>query len=119
KELWAKSIFQCPYCHGYELGSSPIALIGGGMIAKHMLPILKGLTDDLILFTNGEDIEEKELIEKNGIKIYEERITALETDGDILKSVRLSDGVTIERKYLFIKVPQTLSTDIATKVGCA
>lgn len=119
KELWAKSIFQCPYCHGYEIRESPIALIGGGMIANHMLPILKGLTDDLVLFTNAEELEGQQQIETNGIKIYKDKIIGLNSENGTLKSVELANGQSVERKYIFLKTPQSLSTNLATKIGCS
>jgi len=119
EQLWGRSIFQCPYCHGYELQNLPLGLVGGAMMAKHMTPILKGLTDDLVLFTDGEKIEDKEIIEKNGVKIYEEKIVELQALGESLKAVKLSNGTIVERNYLFLKVPQIFTTDIATKIGCA
>src|SRR6266513_1350661 len=30
KELWGKSIFHCPFCHGWEVRDQPLALYGNG-----------------------------------------------------------------------------------------
>lgn len=118
KEVWGRSIFQCPYCHGHEIRNSPMGIIGAGMMAKHMVPLIKGLTDDVVLFTNGEEIENRELIEKNGVKIFDEKILRFIHEGETLKAVQLENDLTIERSYLFIKVPQKLTTDLGLKLGC-
>src|SRR5213594_4001133 len=49
KELWGKSIFHCPYCHGWEVRDQPLALFGGIELAE----LLKGWSDDLVLCTDG------------------------------------------------------------------
>ena len=113
KELFGKSIFHCPYCHGYEYIDSPIAVIGSKEYAKHMVPIVKGLSSDLILFTDGT-----EGIEIPGVKVYTEKIERYIHDGEKLKAVKLVTGEVIERSYAFHKFDQKLSSDLGTKLGC-
>lgn len=118
KELWGKSIFHCPYCHGYEHRNHPIGLVMGQEIASHMAPIVKGLTSDLILFTNGELVEDPSLFEKNGIQVYHERIKRFHHTGEKLNAVELDNGKVIEREFLFMKPKQEMTTDLALKLGC-
>lgn len=118
KELWGKSIFHCPYCHGYEHKNEPMGIIGGGMAASHYGALLKGLTSNLILFTNGESIENESDIIRNGIKIYSQKIEKFLYEGETLLGVKLSDGEFIERSYLFYRPEQKLTTDLGTNLGC-
>jgi len=40
-ERWGRSIFHCPYCHGYEMNAGPIGIIAASPLALHhalMLP---------------------------------------------------------------------------------
>ena len=40
-ERWGKSVFHCPYCHGYELNQGKIGVIAGSELSMHhalMLP---------------------------------------------------------------------------------
>lgn len=118
KELWGKSIFHCPYCHGYEHRNEPLGIIADPEILQHMAPLVKGLTHDLIIFTDGKPMGEKEAFEKNGIKIYEQKINHLIHKDEELRYVILESGEAIERKYLFMKPSQKLSTDLGVSIGC-
>src|SRR5438046_9567848 len=52
KELWGKSIFNCPYCHGWQVRDQPLALYGGIELAE----LLTGWSDDLVLCTEGANL---------------------------------------------------------------
>lgn len=113
KELFGKSIFHCPYCHGYEHTNEPMGMIGGKEYADHMSVLLKGLTNDLILFTDGAEVEEYP-----GLKIYSEKIEAFIHEGDKLIGVKLVTGEIVKRSYLFYRPEQKLSSDVGVKLGC-
>ena len=113
RELFGKAIFHCPYCHGYEYLGEPMGMIGGKEYADHMSVLLKGLTSDLVLFSDGAEVPEYE-----GIKVYREKIESLVYEGENLRAVKLSSGEVVERKYLFYRPDQKLSTDIGVKLGC-
>lgn len=113
RELFGKAIFHCPYCHGYEYLNEPMGMIGGKEYADHMSVLLKGLTNDLILFTNGEEVGQYP-----GIKIYTDKIASLIHEGENLKAVKLVTGEIVERSYLFYRPDQKLSSDLGVKLGC-
>lgn len=99
KELWGKSIFHCPYCHGYEFKNKRLGLLADEKIAAHMIPLLKGLSTDVRLFEMGS-------IERF---IYE---------GTTLLAVKLTNGETVERDALLFKPAQEFTTDLGIKLGC-
>jgi thioredoxin reductase len=113
RELFGKAIFHCPYCHGYEHLNEPMGMIGGKDYADHMTVLLKGLTSDLVLFTNGEEVGQYP-----GIKIYTDKINSLIYEGEKLKAIKLVTGEIIERSYLFYRPDQQLSSDLGVKLGC-
>lgn len=113
KQLFGKAIFHCPYCHGYEYLGEPMGMIGGKEYADHMSHLLKGLTSDLVLFSDGAEVPEYE-----GIKVYREKIESLVYEGEKLKAVKLSSGEVVERSYLFYRPEQRLSSDLGVKLGC-
>jgi Thioredoxin reductase len=51
-ERWGKSVFHCPYCHGYELDAGRIALIANGPEAIHHAPLFTEFGQATLL-TNG------------------------------------------------------------------
>ncbi|MEI1280056.1 NAD(P)/FAD-dependent oxidoreductase [Leptospira venezuelensis] len=123
KELWGKSIFHCPYCHGFEVKGSKLGLIGNGDTLVYMLPLIYDLASDLIVFSNGKaelKEEQKELLNKKKIRLIENKITGFAYEGDQLKSVSLDNGENIERTGLFAlpTFPFKLKSTIGEELGC-
>lgn len=113
KELFGKSIFHCPYCHGYELLNAPMGMVGDKEYADHMSVLLRNLSSDLILFSDGAEVGEYP-----GIKVYKEKIVALIHEGEQLTGVKLESGEIVKRSFLFTRPKLTLSSDIGVKLGC-
>lgn len=113
KELFGKSVFHCPYCHGYEYLNKPMGLIGNSDFTSHMTPLVRGLSKDVIVFTNGEVAPSLP-----GIKIYTNKIEALIHQGSKLLGVKLVGGETISRSYLYIRPGQELTTNLGVNLGC-
>lgn len=98
-ELWGKSIFHCPYCHGYEFRNQRLGLLADVKTAAHMIPLLKGLSDDVKLFEMGS-------------------IESFIHEGTKLRGVKLKTGEVIARDALLFKPAQEFTTDIGLKLGC-
>src|SRR2546427_4284091 len=104
KELWGKSIFNCPYCHGWEVRDQPLALYGGIELAE----FLKRWGDDLVLFTHGATLsqDERRLLFKKKIEIREERIVRVEGKNGQLENIVFANGETLARKAIFMRPKQ-------------
>lgn len=123
KELWGKSIFHCPFCHGFEHRGSRLGFVGNGDLMFHALPMIYDLASDLVIFTNGKatfNPENLQLLKKNKVTLIEEPIHKLEYEDESLKGVTLDDGKFVERQYLFLGpiLPFKLKSDIGEKLGC-
>ncbi|WP_374073444.1 NAD(P)/FAD-dependent oxidoreductase [Bdellovibrio bacteriovorus] len=123
KELWGKSIFHCPFCHGFEVRGASLGLIANGELAAHGLPMIYGLSKDLILFTNGktnlsEDLQET--LRRRNVEVIEEPIDHLIYEGEVLKVVVLIDGQKKERDALFVApiFPFQSKSPIGESLGC-
>src|SRR5262245_22884469 len=56
RELWGRSILQCPYCHGWEIKDRRWGYLGRASDVDHFLPfalMLRGWTSNLVVFTDG------------------------------------------------------------------
>ena len=51
-EVWARGVFHCPYCHGWEVRDRPLAAYGAD--AAGLALLLTSLSDDVVLLTNGD-----------------------------------------------------------------
>lgn len=121
KEIFGKSLFFCPYCHGYEHRNTPIALIANGDFVSHLATVISGLTNDLKVFTNGKatfSLEQKNILIKNNIEVIEEEIESLENIGENLKAVKLKNGQSIPRLFAFTQANFELRSDLGMKLGC-
>lgn len=116
QERWGKSIFHCPYCHGYELDAGHIGVIASGELSMHhaqMLPDWGTVT----LFTNQsfvlDDAQRQSLFER-GVTIDENRIRRISGHVD----VELEDGSTKKMNGLFTLTRTHMASPLAEQAGC-
>jgi len=110
RELWGRSIFQCPYCHGWEVQDRPFGLLADAPFWLEHAPFFRGWTGDLIVFTDGRfevtDAMRAPLVAA-GVGLEERPIRRLVAGDDAhLTAVELADGATVAREVLFAKPPQ-------------
>jgi thioredoxin reductase len=123
KELFGKKIFHCPYCHGFEYKDKRLALIASGDHAFHMMVLLRGLSENVVVCSNGNHNlreEHSKIIERHNIRIIEEKIESIqETDRDTLHII-LKDGRNIERDAVSIGpiFPLKSKSPIGDQLGC-
>lgn len=112
RELWSHAIFQCPYCHGWEIRDQRWAYLGRAAEAGHLLPftlMLRGWTDDVVAFTGGEfEVPEdaRATLAAAGIRLETAPVARLAARGHQLDAVELSDGTTVACDALFTHPPQ-------------
>ena len=51
--MWVRSVFHCPFCHGWEVRDQPLAVLARGEKAVDAALLLRGWSDDLVLLTDG------------------------------------------------------------------
>lgn len=116
-ERWGRSIFHCPYCHGYEMNAGPIGIIAASPLALHhalMLPDWGSPT----LFLNGAytpSAEDLATIARRGTQVEPVLIERINGHADVL----LEDGRTIILNGLFTQPRTLLSSPVAEQLGCA
>jgi len=109
RELWGRSIFQCPYCHGWEVQDRRFGVLASGAKMLDFTVMLRGWTRDVVLLTNGTFPVPPEAVERfgrAGISIEERPIAKfIGTDGH-LERVVLRDGSSLPLDFLFAHPPQ-------------
>lgn len=98
-ERWGKSIFHCPYCHGYELGAGKIGVLATSPASTHHAMLLPdwGATT---YFTRGFEPtdEERIALERRGVTIERTDVVRIEDEA----TVRLADGRSLAFAGLFL-----------------
>ncbi|MDO7906138.1 NAD(P)/FAD-dependent oxidoreductase [Paenibacillus sp. JX-17] len=106
RDLYGKSLFNCPFCDGWELRDQPLMIISdNASAAVHKAKLLYNWSRDLVLFTNGHDIlsaEQEEMLMSRGIRIVKTPIASLSGNSGMLQGVHFEDGTYMERSGGFI-----------------
>jgi thioredoxin reductase len=111
-ELWGQSIFQCPYCHGWEVQDRAWGYLARFDPHGHFLLFaqqLRAWTRKLVLFTNGTHVlpdGARQTLEAAGIELETNSVTRLIARDGRLVSVALEDGRTVPCEALFSHPPQ-------------
>ncbi|MCQ4619775.1 NAD(P)/FAD-dependent oxidoreductase [Corynebacterium sp. CCUG 71335] len=76
--LWGTRVFHCPYCHGYEVNGTDLAVIGGENpgFTFHISKLLTKWAETVTFFTNGLDLPSQEttFFEALDIKLVDEPV---------------------------------------------
>lgn len=109
RELWGTAIFQCPYCHGWEVRDQRFAYLAADAEAASFALLLRGWTADVMLLTNAQFVIPSEVasqLRAGGIVVDERRIDRLVPEGSRLDRVVFSDGGVLRRDALFVQPRQ-------------
>ncbi len=115
-ERWGKSIFHCPYCHGYELDRGRIGVIATGPMSVHQAQLLPEW-GDTTFFLNGTfepDPAATDELARRGVTVETTRIERIDAGADVV----LADGRRMSFAGLFTAPRNEPSTPIAAQLGC-
>ncbi len=114
-ERWGKSVFHCPYCHGYELDRGEIGVVAASAMSMHhalMLPDW-GPTTFLLNGAFEPDAEQRSALAARGVKVEGTLIREISGHADI----RLADGRELSFAGLFALARFVLTSPIAETMG--
>jgi thioredoxin reductase len=122
RELWGSAIFQCPYCHGWEVQDRAWGYIAPAAEWLEHATFLHGWTSDVVAFTDARfevPAQVRERLAAARIPIEERRIRRIVTSADPgrsdlrLDAVELDDGSRIARDVLVARPPQRQAALVA------
>lgn len=116
-ERWGRSVFHCPYCHGYEIYEGNIGVIGCSNDGGAGQALLLCDWGSITLFCGNPDgIEagQRERLDDCGVSIESTAIARVEETA----TVALADGRRIALDALFLLPQSRLSCDLAEQLGC-
>lgn len=117
-ERWGRSVFHCPYCHGYELDEGRIGVLATSPLSMHqalMLPDWGPTT----FFVNGAfepDADQLQQLARRNVTVERGLIDRL--DGERVDVV-LRDGRILPMDGMFTTTKTVVSAPFAEKLGCA
>jgi thioredoxin reductase len=96
---WGKSVFNCPFCDGWEHRDQAVVVIDAAPGTDHLATMVRSWTPHVTVVTAAD-------------------IVALVGDGTTLSHVRLRDGHVIAATVAFVKAPVVPRSAIARALGC-
>jgi thioredoxin reductase len=121
EQFFGRTVFQCPYCDGWEMRGKALAVYGRRQRGFEMARALTAWTDDIVLCTDGRadftSAQQRQLA-RNGIRLIEKRIDALEGARGRLRQIRFRDGERIARDGMFFNTPSRAQSTLAESLGC-
>ncbi|CAA9515296.1 MAG: Thioredoxin reductase [uncultured Solirubrobacteraceae bacterium] len=121
-ERWGRSVFHCPFCHGWEVRDRQLAVLDRGASGVHRALLLGAWSEDVTLLADGPaelDAEDAQRLHDAGITVDERRVAGLRGPGSTLTGVVFADGD--ERPCGGLLVPVTLHqrSALAQRLGAA
>jgi thioredoxin reductase len=119
RELWGQTIFQCPYCHGWEVQGRRFAYLAANADALDFALLLRGWTQDVVALTNGQFSVGQTRLDRlaaAGVPVDERRITRLVPRGAGLDRIEFAEGAALERDVVFVHPPQR-QVDVVRSLG--
>lgn len=99
-ERWGKSVFNCPFCDGWEHRDQPVVIIDAAPGADDLAALIRSWTPHVTVVPAAD-------------------VLALVGDGTRLERVALRDGSSLAATAAFVKAPVTPRSSIARALGCA
>ena len=124
RELWGHAVFQCPYCHGWEIQDRAWGYLVRAGQAAHLVPFalqLRAWTDRVTVFTSGDlDLADdaRRQLTAAGVGLELAPVRRLVARGHQLEAIELADGAQVACDALFMHPPQR-QVDLVRALGVA
>lgn len=118
-ERWGTSVFDCPYCDGWEVRGESIVVLGADEANVRLALMLSRFSDRVVVCTNGVSPSDQDasLLRHRGVTITNATALRLEGPGDDLERVMCNDGTVIEARYAFSHPPTRQASAIPDQLG--
>lgn len=121
EEYFGTSVFQCPYCDGWELRGRRLAVFGRDQRGVEMARSLTAWTQHIVLCTNGPSrisAVDRAKLRGNGIELCERKIARLCGHRGKLQAVEFTDGTRSRCAALFFDTSCSGQSRLAQSLGC-
>lgn len=96
---WGKSVFNCPFCDGWEQRDEHVVVIDAAPGADHLADMVRSWTSQVTIVAASD-------------------IAGLVGEGQSLSHVKLRNGTMIPAKAAFLKAPVVPRSAVARDLGC-
>ena len=122
EQRWGRSVFHCPFCHGWEVRDRRLGVLGAGPDAVRRALLLREWSETITLYTNGPaGLDQPDLgrLRAAGVDLEERPVVGLLGPASELTAIQLSDGAERECHGLLIPVLLKQRAPLAATLGVA
>lgn len=116
-QRWGRTVFHCPYCHGFELQQGPIAVIATSPASLHQAQLLPEW-GSVTFFLNGAlslSEDEARRLAARGVTVEATPVAAIVDDARVV----LADGRSEPFAGVFTASRTAPASPLAAQLGCA
>lgn len=120
EQRWGRSVFHCPFCHGWEVRDRHLGVLGAGDAGARRALLLREWSQTVTLYSDGPaDLEAAgvEALRAAGVAVDERIVVDLVGPGNELTAVRFADGSERECHGLLVPVVLKQRSRIAATLG--
>lgn len=116
-ERWGRTVFHCPYCHGYELHEGRVGVIATGPMSVHQAELLTEWGDVTFLSQGALELDPnaRRTLQARGVTVEESLIERIEGEAEVV----LSDGRRLSFAGLFTATRCIPASPLPAEMGCA
>ncbi|MFC5721692.1 NAD(P)/FAD-dependent oxidoreductase [Streptomyces gamaensis] len=102
-ELWGKGVFECPYCHAYEVRGGSFGVYGGSVPGECLAATLTAWTSSITYLSDGRRLPEEERgrLDAAGVPVVADAVLGVAAHPDGVE-VKLGDGRSLALTALFL-----------------
>ncbi len=122
EERWGRSVFHCPFCHGWEVRDQALGVLDRGAAGVHRALLLSAWSDDVTLLADGPaelEAQDAERLRAAGVTVDERPVAGLQGREDTLTAVTFADGSGRPCGGLLVPVTLHQRSALASQLGAA
>jgi thioredoxin reductase len=123
RERWGRTVFHCPYCHGYELGREQLAVLATSPMSVHQAVLVSDWASPggTTLFLSGAldlDTAQRDDLAARRIHVEQTPVVGIAGDAPMIE-LQLEDGRELRFHGLFLQPRTRPAMALADSLGCA
>jgi thioredoxin reductase len=122
RERFGRSVFHCPFCHGWEVRDQALAVLDRGAAGAQRAMLLRVWSDDVTLLTDGPaelDAQDAERLSAAEVTVDERPVAELRGPDSTLTGVAFADGSELPCSGLLVPVTLHQRSALAQQLGAA
>ena len=121
-DSWGRDVLSCPYCHGWEIRSTGIAVLGSDERAARISILLTQWSPDVVLVPLATPpaftTQHRDYLGAAGVRVTEHPVRALRHSEGRLAAVELADGTSLPCDACFVTPTPHPRLELLESLGC-